>query len=227
MKFNKLFENLMQESTISVGMFAGSFTPPHRGHFEAALQMVNDKNDYSILLASAKDRQGSGGAVSELIWRDVYIPLLNGNVILQYSPISPVKDMADLVILTKDQPVNNPSSTIEKLSTKLIGNKVVFNIYGGEDRIESYEKSFKKYEDENISINTITTDRPIVNLGTRTFDITDKKGNTTQITGTTDMSGTLIRNLIKQIKYEDPLMTELFPPQALSNPHLKDLLSQL
>lgn len=228
-KYDLLIEKLLREKNqgvVNVGLYPGSFTPPHLGHFQAVKSMLDNGNKYAIVMVSEKDRQGASGNISEAIWDEHYLPLL-GNAMVQYSKISPVKDAADLILLTNGiDGVNNPSPEIVKLANRFnkMDKKIIFNVYAGADRLGMYRKSFSKpnYNTGKTAVNFFQTDRPSVDLGPEQYLVKGKP-----VTGIVEISGTLIRDIINQIEYGDPIMQQLFPPEALSQPGFKEKIDSL
>ena len=151
---------------------------------------------------------------------------------LIFSSISPVKDLADLILLTagNDKKAKNPDIYIQQLSEKLKGNNVIFTVYAGSDRVSDYVKNLGKLRAKNIDIEVSETIRPIVDLGNQDMPIVTKTGKTTHISGPVELSGTIVRNLINMFPSDHIIMKKIFPPEVFYNngdfEHIIDMLKQ-
>jgi len=98
MKSFKLF--VEQSSNFSIGFFPGAFKPPHKGHFQTALQ-ASKQNDSVAIIVSGSERDGISTDKAFQVW-NVYRKYLPNNVNIfnvAGSPVTTIYQIVDIITM--------------------------------------------------------------------------------------------------------------------------------
>jgi len=159
MKSFKLF--VEQSSNFSIGFFPGAFKPPHKGHFQTALQ-ASKQNDSVAIIVSGSERDGISTDKAFQVW-NVYRKYLPNNVNIfnvAGSPVTTIYQIVDIINngqFTPTAKVLAPTpdaKNISEIYTKINQKKDV-NLYASEEDAARYNAFFnqeksKIYKGKNV-----------------------------------------------------------------------------
>lgn len=157
----KTFKAFFESSSKRVGFFPGAFKPPHKGHFETALNAAK-QNDILVIIISGGERESISSEKAYATW-NVYKKYLPKNIIITVSASSPVLTIYQIVdILNNGQftptpKVLAPTPEAKKLAEMIVqqGGPFEVNLYASEEDADRYKAFFDEaksgiYKGKNI-----------------------------------------------------------------------------
>jgi cytidyltransferase-like protein len=146
MKSFKLF--FEKVGNFSIGFFPGAFKPPHKGHFQTAVQAAAE-NDSVVILVSGSDREGITTDKAFQVWK-VYKKYLPKNVSIlnvSGSPITTIYQVVDIInngtftSTAKTLAPTPDAKNISEMFVNIAGDKDI-NLYASEEDAGRYDAFF-------------------------------------------------------------------------------------
>ena len=126
----EIAQQLIAENTLTVSLFPGSFSPPHRGHFQIVENAAKISDEVRVIIAN-NIREGYTPEISFKIWKQ-YAKLLPENVTILISKnSSPITEIYDIV-------------------KEKSNNYIVIYGKGEQDRYNSINENREKYSNVEI-----------------------------------------------------------------------------
>lgn len=157
----KTFKTFFESSAKRIGFFPGAFKPPHKGHFETALNAAK-QNDALVILISGGERENISSEKAHAVW-NIYKKYLPKNIIITTSAVSPVLTIYQIVDIlnngtfTPTAKVLAPTPEAKRLADIFIqqGGPFEVNLYASEEDADRYkaffdETKFKIYKGKNV-----------------------------------------------------------------------------
>lgn len=154
---------------IKIGLFPGSFRPPHVGHYES-VKLASQENDYICVLASESTNadvdRGFLSSASKDIWKIYLSTIKNAKYLSCISPIGAVADILNVLNNGKHISVSNrpPSKQNIQFATQLLRlrNQFQVTIYTGKEDVENYsgiQSKSELYSGKNVQFKIKSTER--------------------------------------------------------------------
>lgn len=128
----------------TIGILAGKFKPPHRGHAQA-IQEIDGMNDETHIFISPIEMDGISGKISE-------------KILLEYFKDQVNDDPSVFFHLAEASPVKAAFQFIGDLNKKPEANNIIINVYALEDDMTRF-KTLDNFKGNLKELNKISTNR--------------------------------------------------------------------